>query len=66
MSTNKNGMERWNDLQKKYEESQELLSKAQRLNEDLTQKMSELKDLNSQLDYSWGNKCENLNRDREM
>lgn len=58
-------MERWNDLQKKYDESQELLGKVQRLNEELSQKITDLKELNTQLDYSWGNKCENLTRDRE-
>lgn len=47
-------MERWVALQDKYEECQKHLQKQIAINEELNEKVVEYKELNNQLEYSWG------------
>lgn len=54
LNTNKNGVERWGDMQRQYEDTVSLLNKQLQVNEDLASNVLKLKELNSQLEYSWG------------
>lgn len=53
MNTNNKGMERWQDMQKKYEESQAVITKQLTAIDEFSKKISDLKDVNNQLEYSW-------------
>eukprot|EP00347_Sterkiella_histriomuscorum_P016960 403351196 len=66
MNVNKSGINRWNEIQHKYEETAALLAKQMQVNDDLNQTMLKMKDLNSQLEYSWGQKYESTIRDKEI
>lgn len=41
-------------MQRKYEDTVSLLNKQLQVNEDLSSNVLKLKELNSQLEYSWG------------
>ena len=56
MASNTKGMERWQEIQKKYEESQDVINKQLSAIDQLNQKISALKDINNQLEYTWGQK----------
>jgi hypothetical protein len=47
LNANKSGVERWGDMQRKYEETAALLNKQMQVNEDLNQNLVKLKELNS-------------------
>jgi len=66
MDHNRMSMERWSDLQKKYDDGQSLMQKYQQTIEDLSSKVTELKDLNSQLDYSWSEKYRQLEKTKDL
>lgn len=53
MSQNNKSVERWEDMQRKYEESQAKLSKQLEAIEGLNQQILKLKDVNNQIEYSW-------------
>ena len=59
-------MERWNDMQRKYEETSALLSRQMQVNEELNQNILRIKELNSQLEYGWGQKFESTVRDKDL
>lgn len=65
VKTNQNGIERWTDIQKKYDETQGFLQKQIIMNEELTGKLQEYKELNNQLEYSWAMKYEGMVRDKD-
>lgn len=56
MNSNNKGMERWQDMQKKYEESQTVISKQLLAIDEFNTKVSNLKDINNQLEYTWAQK----------
>ena len=62
ISQNKSGVDRWTDIQRKYEDTQTLLQRQLSANEELQSKLLEYKELNSQLEREWQQKYE----DREM
>jgi hypothetical protein len=53
MNSNNKGMERWQDMQKKYEESQTVITKQLLAIDEFNTKVSNLKDINNQLEYTW-------------
>jgi chromosome segregation ATPase len=66
ISQNKSGVDRWTEIQRKYEDTQTLLQKQLAANEDLQTKLMEYKELNAQVEREWQNKYEQLQRDRDM
>lgn len=56
MNSNNTGVARWQSIQQKYEESQFVITKQLTALEELNQKVSQLKDVNNQLEYTWGQK----------
>lgn len=58
INQSKSGVERWTDIQRRYEDTQALLARQTQINEDLQAKLAEYKSLNAQLEYSWGHKLE--------
>ena len=56
MNSNTKGMDRWEDIQKKYEESQAVITKQLAAIDELNKKISALKDVNNQLEQTWGQK----------
>lgn len=56
MDSNNKGVERWQDIQKKYEHSQGIVTKQITMIEELNEQIQKLKDVNSQVEYSWNNK----------
>lgn len=67
MDSNNSGMERWQDIQKKYEQGQSVITKQLTVIDELNQKVNALKEVNNQLEYSWGNKYQEdiAKKDRE-
>ena len=59
-------MDRWTEIQRKYEDTQALLHKSLAANEDLQGKLLEYKELNAQVEREWKHKYEQLSRDRDM
>lgn len=55
-SSNKEGIDRWQEIQLKYEESQSMISKQQKIVEELNQQIHDLKDINNKIDFSWSSK----------
>ena len=66
ISQNKSGVDRWTDIQRKYEDTQTLLQRQLAANEELQGKLLDYKELNSQLEREWQQKYEKLQRDRDM
>ncbi|TNV86320.1 hypothetical protein FGO68_gene14015 [Halteria grandinella] len=66
IATNKEGVERWSDIQKKYEDSQAALARQAQINEDLQNKLSEYKMLTTQAEYSWQQKYQQAQQEKEM
>lgn len=68
MNSNAKGMDRWQEQQKKYEESQGIITKQLQVIDELNQKLSELKDVNNQIEYTWGQKYQEdqAKKDAEM
>lgn len=56
MNANTKGMDRWQEQQKKYDESQAIITRQLQAIDELNQKLSDLKDVNNQLEYTWGQK----------
>jgi hypothetical protein len=56
MDSNNKGVERWKDIQVKYEESQNIITKQLGMIDQLNKNINELKEVNNQLEYSWANK----------
>lgn len=53
MNSNNKGMERWQDIQVKYEESQAIITKQLKVIDDLNKQIVSLKEVNNQIEYSW-------------
>ena len=68
MDSNSKGMDRWQEQQKKYEESQGIITKQLQVIDELNQKLSELKDVNNQIEFTWGQKYQDdlAKKDSEM
>ena len=68
MNSNTKGMDRWEDIQKKYEESQAVITKQLAAIDELNKKISALKDVNNQLEYTWGQKYQDdmAKKDRDI
>lgn len=68
MNSNNKGMERWQDMQKKYEESQTVITKQLLVIDELNTKVSNLKDINNQLEYTWSQKYQDdiSKKDKEL
>jgi hypothetical protein len=54
MDSNSKGMDRWQEIQRKYEEGQNVITKQLIVMDELNQKLTALKEVNNQLEYSWG------------
>ena len=61
-------MDRWQDIQSKYEESQDVITKQLAAIDELNHKISALKDVNNQLEYTWGQKYQDdiAKKDKEI
>ena len=61
-------MDRWQDIQSKYEESQDVITKQLAAIDELNHKISALKDVNNQLEYTWGQKYQDdiSKKDKEI
>lgn len=66
INQSKTGVERWTDIQRRYEDSQALLQRQTQINEDLQAKLAQYKSLNQQLEYSWQHKLEQAQLEREV
>ena len=64
MDSNNKGVERWKDMQVKYEESQNIINKQLTVIEELNKNINSLKDVNNQLEFSWSNKYAEDNKEK--
>ena len=56
MNQNNKGVERWQEIQIKYEESQTIINRQLVIIDDLNKNISSLKDVNNQIEYNWNSK----------
>jgi hypothetical protein len=68
MDSNSKGMDRWQEIQRKYEDGQSVITRQLSVIDELNQKITALKEVNNQLEYSWGQKYqEDINKkDKEI
>jgi hypothetical protein len=58
ISAGKQGVERWTDIQRKYEESQSMLQRQIQINEDMQGKLAEYKQMSAQVEGQWADRHE--------
>jgi phosphoglycerate-specific signal transduction histidine kinase len=49
-------MERWQEIQRKYEDGQDVITKQLSAIDELNQKVNKLKEINNQIEFSWDHK----------